>query len=222
PTRSPSDDHLFPARCDCCSALVGYHVEPLSPFEPDSTSFRLLKYAAYPLLRTSSPLAASFPEYSLPCHVTAELLETGQAHACHRFILDDTEEEKPRLLLWFFNPAIRVAFSTSSSLVRSLETSRRRTSAGSTSSNRGSHPASSTSEIDPVGRSMNAVKVFYSHVSTTEEAHYRSFVENKTEIVSYPLSVVQQLAKLLEASSLVYPPAKRRFGSFQTGFLERI
>jgi len=41
----------------------------------------------------------SFPEYSLSCHVTAEMLETGQAHACHRFVVEDDEEEKPRLLV---------------------------------------------------------------------------------------------------------------------------
>lgn len=50
----------------------------------------------------------------------------------------------------------------------------------------------------------------------------RDFIENKTETVTYPLSVVDQLTKLLQASSLVYPPAKRRFGTFETGFLERI
>jgi hypothetical protein len=27
------------------------------------------------------------------------MLETGQAHACHRFVLEDAEEEKPRLLV---------------------------------------------------------------------------------------------------------------------------
>lgn len=99
PTRSPNDDNLYPARCTCCSTLVGYHVEPLSPSEAETTSFRLLKYAAYPLLRSASTSNENFPEYSLPCHLTAELLETGQAHACHRFVLEDTEEEKPRLLV---------------------------------------------------------------------------------------------------------------------------
>jgi hypothetical protein len=50
----------------------------------------------------------------------------------------------------------------------------------------------------------------------------QDFIENKTETVTYPLSVVEQLKKLLEASTLVYPLAKRRFGNFETGFLERI
>ncbi|GAA5910815.1 putative polyadenylation protein [Sporobolomyces salmoneus] len=217
PTRSPSDDNLFPARCNCCSALVGYHVEPLSPFEADATSFRLLKYAAYPLLRTSSTSTDAFPEYNLSCHLTAELLETGQAHACHRFVLEDAEEEKPRLLLWFFNPAIRVSFSTSSSLASYLGPTSSTKSPRSTSSN---SPPSGSSDL--VSRSMNAVKVFYSVVSSTDDPHYHDFIENKTETVSYPLAIVEQLSKLLEASSLVYPPAKRRFGTFETGFLERI
>ncbi|GAA5966092.1 hypothetical protein JCM3765_002602 [Sporobolomyces pararoseus] len=217
PTRSPNDDNLYPARCTCCSTLVGYHVEPLSPFEADATSFRLLKYAAYPLLRTSPSSNETFPEYSLPCHLTAELLETGQAHACHRFVLEDAEEEKPRLLLWFFNPAIRLSFSTSSPLANSLQASRRNSAASTKSRCR----ADSTS-TELVSRSMNAVKVFYTVVSSTDDSQYRDFIENKTETVTYPLSVVEQLTNLLEASSLVYPPAKRRFGTFETGFLERI
>jgi len=101
PIRSPSDDLLFPALCTCCSALVGYHVKPLAPSSSssDPTSFRLLKYAAYPLVGATSTARESFPEYSLSCHVTAEMLETGQAHACHRFVVEDDEEEKPRLLV---------------------------------------------------------------------------------------------------------------------------
>ncbi|GAA5981830.1 hypothetical protein JCM5350_005740 [Sporobolomyces pararoseus] len=217
PTRSPNDDNLYPARCTCCSTLVGYHIEPLSPSEAETTSFRLLKYAAYPLLRSASTSNGDFPEYSLPCHLTAELLETGQAHACHRFVLEDTEEEKPRLLLWFFNPAIRLSFSTSSPLASNLQPSRRPSAASTKSRCR----ADSTS-TELVGRSMNAVKVFYTVVSSPEDLQYRDFVENKTETVTYPLSVVDQLTKLLQASSLVYPLAKRRFGTFETGFLERI
>ncbi|GAA6020961.1 hypothetical protein JCM11491_001565 [Sporobolomyces phaffii] len=213
--RSPSDDKLWPAHCTCCAALVGYHVEPLSPTVPASTSFRLLKYAAYPLVGAAVTPTSDFPEYSLPCHLTAEMLETGQAHACHRFVLEDAEQERPRLLLWFFNPAIRISFSTSSPLASTLQPSRRNSSFSIAS---GNHHA----KADLVSRSMNAVKVFYTVVSGPEDSHYRDFVENKTETVTYPLSVVEQVAKLLEASTLVYPPAKRRFGTFETGFLERI
>jgi ubiquitin-protein ligase E3 D len=37
--------------------------------------------------------------YSLATHLTAEMLEIGQAHACHRFVVEDAEQEKARLLV---------------------------------------------------------------------------------------------------------------------------
>ncbi|GAA5878827.1 hypothetical protein JCM16303_007198 [Sporobolomyces ruberrimus] len=219
PTRSPSDDHLYDARCTCCSALVGYHVTPLAQSDESPTSFRLVKYAAYPLVGASSTSTGS-AEYSLACHLTAEMLETGQAHACHRFVLEDSEQEKPRLLLWFFNPAIRVSFSTSSPLASSLHASRRN-STDSTKSGKGTGPKPAGT-VDLISRSMNAVKVFFTVVTGPDDPRVQDFIENKTETVTYPLSVVEQLKKLLEASTLVYPLAKRRFGNFETGFLERI
>lgn len=39
------------------------------------------------------------PRYSLATHLTAEMLEIGQAHACHRFVVEEAETEKPRLLV---------------------------------------------------------------------------------------------------------------------------
>ncbi|GAA5837062.1 hypothetical protein JCM5353_002481 [Sporobolomyces roseus] len=221
PIRSPSDDLLFPALCTCCSALVGYHVKPLAPSSSssDPTSFRLLKYAAYPLVGATSTARESFPEYSLSCHVTAEMLETGQAHACHRFVVEDDEEEKPRLLLWFFNPAIRISFSTSSPLASTLQSSRRNSSASPTLGRKSDPHANSP---DLVNRSMNAVKVFYAVVLGDDDPRCQEFLENKTETVTYPRTIVDRLTKLLEASTLVYPSAKRRFGDLETGFLERI
>ncbi|GAA5893750.1 hypothetical protein JCM5296_001124 [Sporobolomyces johnsonii] len=167
-TRSPNDDLLHPAYCSSCSSLIGSHVTPLTlSSSPSSTAFRLLKYAAYPIVKPpSDSLAAerSVPiRYSLSSHLTAEMLETGQAHACHRFVLEDAEQEKTRLLIWFFNPAVRLSFSSS-----------------------------------------------------------RDFLENKTERMAYPRAVLDRLVKVLQASTLVYPPAKRKFGDLEVGFLERI
>ncbi|GAA6062829.1 hypothetical protein JCM10212_002467 [Sporobolomyces blumeae] len=217
-TRAQSDDNLLPAHCTCCASLVGHDVQPLA--SESSTSFRLLKYAAYPLVAASPQDDVVVPEYSLASHVTAEMLETGQAHACHRFVVEDAEEEQPRLILWFFNPAVRIGFSSSSPLAGLLE-SPRRASAGTLPKSQ-SRPASLSPQSGLVSRSMNAVKVFYSVVSDPGDASCRSFLEHKTETVTYPRNVVDRLANLLRASSLVYPLAKRKFGDLDAGFLERI
>lgn len=37
--------------------------------------------------------------YSFATHITAELLQIGQAHACHRFVVEDVETEQARLLV---------------------------------------------------------------------------------------------------------------------------
>lgn len=84
---------------------------------PSSSScFRLLKYASYPagsaaaspVAEAASPASTTsseksrkreIPNYSLATHLTAEMLEIGQAHACHRFVVEDAEQEKPRLLV---------------------------------------------------------------------------------------------------------------------------
>jgi hypothetical protein len=40
--------------------------------------------------------------------------------------------------------------------------------------------------------------------------------------MAYPRRIVDQLSEVLQASTQVYPEAKRRFGDLQMGFLERI
>lgn len=41
----------------------------------------------------------ALPRYTLATYITAELLEIGQAHACHRFVLEDAETDKAELLV---------------------------------------------------------------------------------------------------------------------------
>ncbi|GAA5916667.1 hypothetical protein JCM6882_002260 [Rhodosporidiobolus microsporus] len=237
PTRSPSDDLLYPAHCTTCSSLIGAHVTPLNPASSsarESTSFRLLKYATYPAREPTAEEADQGavsippPRYSLASFLTAEMLETGQAHACHRFVLEEAETESAKLLLWFFNPAVRLSFSTSAALAGILDTP------GSTSSPSSLTPSPATSSGSPASsssaasahkltsRSMNAVKIFYAVVSNDTDPRCADFLSQKAERVPYPRAVVARVADLLRASTLVYPPAKRRFGEFDVGFLERI
>lgn len=48
------------------------------------------------------------------------------------------------------------------------------------------------------------------------------FLHAKHERIPYPAPVLSRLTELLQASTLVYPPAKRKFGELAVGFLERI
>lgn len=101
----------------------------------------------------------------------AEMLEIGQAHACHRFAVEDAETEQVRVLvrppfvlhgfladvhllvqLWLFNPAVRVSFSTASAAGSLLDES---------SQDSGSANGTSARQIT---RTLNAVKVFYTVV----------------------------------------------------------
>ncbi|GAA5918203.1 hypothetical protein JCM1841_005299 [Sporobolomyces salmonicolor] len=221
-TRSPNDDLLHPAHCTSCSSLIGAHVTSLDPSSsPFLTALRLLKYAANPIVKPPpDSLAAerSVPlRYSLSSHLTAEMLETGQAHACHRFVLEDAEQEKIRLLIWFFNPAVRLSFCSSSALASILELAQGGSSpsappsASHTSADSSSPVQAVSSEGKLVGRSMNVVKVFYAVV-----------LDENDQRMTYPRAVIDRLVKVLQASTLVYPPAKRKFGDLEVGFLERI
>lgn len=106
-TRTDTDDLLTSAYCLGCQALVGYLITSLSPDPTLPTYFRLLKYASSPTAslptHAGSPSsldgAATLRQYSLSTHLTAEMLEIGQAHACHRFIVEDVETETARLLV---------------------------------------------------------------------------------------------------------------------------
>ncbi|GAA5977640.1 hypothetical protein JCM11641_006885 [Rhodosporidiobolus odoratus] len=225
PTRSPSDDLLFPAHCASCSSLVGSHVQPLRLDSTALTTVRLLKYATYPIRNVTSnaPVIGLTPppRYCLATFLTAEMLETGQAHACHRFVLEEAESEKARLLLWFFNPAVRLSFSSSAATVEILEPATATPDSSATSTPTGS-PDHSASAPKLTSRSMNAVKVFYAMVANDEDPRCVDFLEAKSERIPYPRSVLGKVQDLLGASTLVYPPAKRKWGNLEVGFLERL
>lgn len=93
-TRTETDDSLLPAHCTTCAAVIGSHVVPLDRSQP--SFLRLLKYATY---ATASTTGSPLLRYSLSLHLTSALLELGQAHACHRFVLVDAEDDRPRLLV---------------------------------------------------------------------------------------------------------------------------
>ena len=48
--------------------------------------------------------------FPLSVFVMSEMLELAQAHATYRFILSDEESNKPRALLWLFNPSVNISY----------------------------------------------------------------------------------------------------------------
>ncbi|GAA5981760.1 hypothetical protein JCM10908_004598 [Rhodotorula pacifica] len=192
PSRAENGDLLEPAACAKCSSLIGWRVAQPGAGPTDEPAFRLLKYASYP--RSADQARSPLPQASLSAHLTAEMLETGQAHACHRFVIEDAADEETHLLLWFFNPSIRVAFNSDDPVVKS------RLFDGST-------------------RGINTVKVFYAIVNGQDDPRWQA---SKHERMTYPRRVVDQLAEVLQASSRVYPELKRRFGDLDVGFLHRL
>ncbi|SCV74265.1 BQ2448_6697 [Microbotryum intermedium] len=215
PEQTESGDTLYPAQCDSCSSMIGFEVAPAQASDTSTRCFRLHKFATYPIsLRAPGSPLKDAPRYSLAIHITAELLELGQAHACHRFIVEDREHDKARLLLWLFNPSVRLSFSVMTTPgVEVLEDSSRQ-------------PSPTFPGAAPVTkRSMNAVKVFFIVVENEADEECQEFIASPMstcERTQYPLSIITRLTELLRASSSIYPSDKRRWGQLEVGFLERL
>lgn len=97
PAKANNGDFLHAAHCSSCDALIGSHVLPADGNTLESTAVRLLKYATYPA--SSDPARPAPHRQTLSTYLTADMLETGQAHACHRFILEDAKTEQAKLLV---------------------------------------------------------------------------------------------------------------------------
>ncbi|KDE02411.1 hypothetical protein MVLG_07024 [Microbotryum lychnidis-dioicae p1A1 Lamole] len=213
--RTENGDPLYPAQCDSCSSMIGFEVSPAQASDTSTKCFRLLKFATYPLsLRIPGSPLKDARRYSLASQITAELLELGQAHACHRLIVEDREHNKARLLLWLFNPSVRLSFSVMTTpAVEVLEDSSRQ-------------PSGAVSGTEPTTRrSMNAVKIFYIVVENEMDEKCQEFIASPMstcERTQYPSSVITRLTDLLRASSSIYPSDKRHWGQLEVGFLERL
>lgn len=192
PAKANNGDYLHAAHCASCDALVGSHVLPADGNTSESTTVRLLKYATYPA--SSDPARPAPPRHTLSTYLTADMLETGQAHACHRFILEDAQTEQAKLLvrsnsllacivadrvrrwqLWFFNPSIRLSFSSSTADANSLLS-----------------PSDTPAAPSLTFRSMNSVKVFYAVVENDNAAVWcasrPSSLPNEANLLPLPLS----------------------------------
>jgi len=86
----------------------------------------------------------------------SDLLELAQAHATYRFVITDEDVSAPRLLIWLFNPSVKISYRKAGgvglpSLMRSLSTGKR----GSRSSQR-----SASVTVSGV-KTLQAAKILY-------------------------------------------------------------
>ncbi|KAF8314967.1 hypothetical protein DL93DRAFT_2045196, partial [Clavulina sp. PMI_390] len=181
-----------PIRCICGAALGARGLDA----KQDTATFRFAKYA----IRPTGGSAGYHKPIPISAYVVADMMEIIQAHASYRFVIHDEEEEKVRMLIWLFNPSVRVSHSVSRAFAL--------TKTGSTS----------------------AAKVFFKLVGPKEtlsveqinpriHANYPDFAAG--EHLFYPISVCHSLATLLQNTNIAYPPSMRLLGNLNLGWLPK-
>ncbi|KAL1743519.1 HECT-like ubiquitin-conjugating enzyme-binding-domain-containing protein [Schizophyllum fasciatum] len=178
-------------RC-LCGSMIGRCREHQPDGGEQTVTYRLLKYAMRPMGPSVEPV-----RIPLSAYIVEDLTELVQAHACHRFILFDEEEEQPRILLWLFKPSIRIAYALS----RAYALPRR--------------------------GAVHAAKVLFKLLGPSEGHpnlkdtldRYPGFPQ--AEYLYYPMGVCQQLAALLRQSNQAYPEVMRTMTGLEVGWLQR-
>ncbi|KDR80336.1 hypothetical protein GALMADRAFT_242712 [Galerina marginata CBS 339.88] len=194
-TEPKHDDNWQLTRC-LCGAIIG-RCQEKELDQGDTTVFRVLKYAVRPVSLTAEPL-----KIPLSAFIVEDMTEFVQAHASYRFVIQDEEEEKPRILIWLFKPRIRLAYTTPSS--RAI----------------------------PKSANIIAAKVLYKLLKPsdgpTEATTDIKSILNKypgfpqAEYLSYPMSICRRLAALLKESNSAYPESLRMMTGLEVGWLQRV
>jgi len=124
------------------------------------------------------------------------MLELAHAHASYQFIIKDEEEEKPRVLIWLFNPSIRLSYATSKNI------------------------------YTPQSGVVRAAKVMYKIIgpsvsgapdSTNTLNRYPTF--SQAEELYYAVDNCRSLAAILNESNNAYPVARRVMNGLDVGWL---
>ncbi|KAK4047032.1 hypothetical protein OIO90_006353 [Microbotryomycetes sp. JL221] len=187
--RSADNHVLLPIQCRGCQSMLGFE-DVASGQEAKETghSIRLLKFATHPISQNGR-----LAKHDLSVHITTEILELSQAHACHRFIISAFETERPRLYLWLFNPFVRIASNAAGFPIR--------------------QSSLQAVKVFYIVNENADVGTFEQLVGSDSLTHDR---------LTYPTNVVDKLTEALKASTSAYPKQQRLFGQFRVGFLERL
>lgn len=90
-------------RCAECAALVGKSsAGPRREVHEEKAYIRFAKVAVQPDSQSSMSV------HPLSSHITSAMLETSLSRAIHRFVVEDEETSTPRMVLWLFNPFVRI------------------------------------------------------------------------------------------------------------------
>ena len=163
-----------------------------------------------------SELTGSITRYPLPVFILSDLLALSAAHASYRFHISD--ERSPRLLLWIFNPSVRIAYRKGSSSV----------------------PPSPSKALGKVtspeppllteAKVLRAAKIMYRILGSPDwrgngngDGHAPpGFGEGgQVESLTYSTEVCDELIRSLRESTSAYPLGRRTMGVFDVGFLPR-
>jgi len=134
--------------------------------------------------------------YPLSAFILSDMMEFVNAHASHHFAMHDEEEDKIRILIWLFNPSVKLSY------------------------------AMTTSCGVPREGIIHAAKVFFRLVGAGENMALDNLRSSdpdfaQAEHLSYPVSICHSIAALLTASNRAYPAEYRMMDNLQMGWLQR-
>lgn len=178
-------------RC-LCGAIVGRCQEHRSSDGASSNVYRFLKFAIRPVSQTAEPV-----KVPLSAFIVEDMKEFVHAHASYRFVIQDEEDERPRILIWLFKPSMQIAYSTQ------------------------------TPYALPKSGCINAAKVLYKLIGPSEVSTDLTTLLDKypgfpqAEYLFYPMDICRQLAALLRESNRTYPESLRVLTGLDVGWLRR-
>ncbi|KJA15603.1 hypothetical protein HYPSUDRAFT_48240 [Hypholoma sublateritium FD-334 SS-4] len=188
---SRHDDNWRLTRC-LCGAIVG-RCRERAVNDGNTIVHRILKYAVRPVSLTADPL-----RIPLSAFIVEDMMEFVQAHASYRFVVQDEEEEKPRILIWLFKPRIHLSYTTS------------------------------RSHAIPKSSNVVAAKVLYKLLKPVGDnpIDIKSILNKypgfpQAEYLSYPMSICRRLAGMLKESNAAYPESLRMMTGLEVGWLQR-
>ncbi|KAF9568276.1 hypothetical protein CPC08DRAFT_702699 [Agrocybe pediades] len=190
--RDRKDDNWQLTRC-LCGAVIG-RCQERSLDRGLTTVHKVLKYAVRPV-----SLNSDHAKVPLSAFIVEDMMEFVQAHASYRFVIQDEEEEKPRILIWLFKPRIQLSYTTSSSR-----------------------------NAIPKSGNIVAAKVLYKLLKPSDDVKDIRSILNKypgfpqAEYLSYPMAVCRRVAGMLSESNMAYPESLRMMTGLHVGWLQRV
>ena len=123
--------------------------------------------------------------FPLSVFIVSDMLELAQAHASYRFSISDESTGQVKLLIWLFNPSVRISYkrvqSTQPSPVRSFKMSEKRRSFTSNKSRRSSSASIASGHIPLGPKSSRVSKVMYKILNDGER--YICFGEREARLM---------------------------------------